>query len=99
MWVNTDEKCEIQINKDFTFKAVNLPLDVENRHYLPFNKQEEVWSGLWLLENNQLKLKSSDNRYYYYLKINYPLIAGEVDLYVKLLDEVGGEFIYFDKLK
>ena len=95
VWVNEEEKCKIELNRDFTFKSTNVPLDVVNKYYLTFNKQAKVWQGTWSLEDEQLKLMVNDS--YYYLSVNTTLLSGKPRLSVKLLDESGGEMIYFDK--
>jgi hypothetical protein len=94
-WINENEKCKIELYKDFTFKSSNIPLDVENNQYLAFNKQMKMWQGIWSLEDKQLKLTINES--YYYLNVNTTFFTGEPYLYVKLLDESGGEMIYFDK--
>ncbi len=94
-WINEKEKCKIQLNKDFTFSSTNVPLDVVNKYYLTFNKQTKTWQGVWSLEEKQLKLTVNDS--YYYLDVNPSFLSGKLRLYVKLLDESGGEIIYFDK--
>ena len=95
VWVNEKEKCEIQLNRDLTFQSTNLPLDVENKNYITFDKQTKTWQGVWSLEEKQLKLTINDS--YYYLGVNKTFLSSEHRLYVKLLEETGGEMIYFDK--
>jgi hypothetical protein len=95
VWANEKENCKIQLNKDFTFNSINVPLDVANKYYLTFNKETNTWQGKWSLENKQLKLTINDS--YYYLDVNTSFASGKARLYVKLLDESGGEMIYFDK--
>jgi hypothetical protein len=96
VWFNENEKCNIELNKDFTFKSTNVPLDVANEYYLNFNKQEKTWQGIWSLEGKQLKLTVNSNSYYY-LDVNKGFLTGKSHLSVKLLDESGGKMIYFDK--
>ena len=95
IWKNEKENCKIQLNKDFTFNSTNVPLDVANKYYLTFNKETNIWQGKWSLENKQLKLTNSDS--YYYFDVNTSLTSNNPRLYVKLLDESGGEMIYFDR--
>ncbi len=96
VWFNENEKCNIELNKDFTFKSTNVPLDVANKYYLNFNKQEKTWQGIWSLEGKQLKLTVNSDSYYY-LDVNKGFLSGKPRLSVKLLDESGGKMIYFDK--
>lgn len=95
VWINKEENCKIQLNEDFTFNATNLPLDVANKYFVTFDKQTKGWQGVWSVEGNQIKLTSND--YYYYLDVTPTLFSSKLQLYVTLLDEVGGEMIYFDK--
>jgi len=96
VWLNENEKCNIEFNKDFTFKSTNIPLDVINEYYLTCDKQEKIWQGVWLLEGKQLKLTINSDSYYF-LKVKKDFLSGKPRLSVKLLDESGGEMIYFDK--
>ncbi|MBK9327736.1 MAG: hypothetical protein IPM95_00185 [Sphingobacteriales bacterium] len=95
VWLNAKENCKIQLNKDFTFSSTNVPLDVANKYYITFNKETNIWQGTWSLEDKQLKLTINDS--YYYLDVNTSLTSSKPRLYVKLLDESGGEMIYFDR--
>lgn len=95
VWINEKEKCKIQLNNDLTFVSTNLPLDVRNKYYLMFGRDLNTWQGVWLLENNQLKLTLNGS--YYYLDVNTNLLSEKHRLYVELLDESGGNRIYFDK--
>jgi len=95
IWINEKQNCKIQLNKDFTFNSTNVPLDVANKYYLTFNKEKNTWQGKWSLENKQLKLTINDS--YYYLDLSTSFTSGKPRLYVKLLDESGGEMIYFEK--
>lgn len=96
LWLNENERCSIKLNEDFTFKSTNVPLDVANKNYLAFNKKEKMWQGVWTLEGQELKLTINDDSYYY-LEVNASFPLGKPRLSVKLLDESGGEMIYFDK--
>lgn len=93
VWINKEENCKIQLNKDFTFSSTNIPLDVVNKYFV--NKQTKEWQGVWSVEGKQIKLSKDD--YYYYLDITPSFFSSKVQLYVTLLDEVGGEMIYFHK--
>ena len=95
VWVNEEEECKIELNKDFTFKSINVPFDVVNTNHPTFNKQSKVWEGVWSLDDEQLKLMENDN--YYYLYVNTTLPYGKPRLSVRLLNESGGQMIYFDK--
>ena len=91
MWQNSDEGCIIELNKDNTFRAMNIPLDVDNDYYLTFNKELKNWSGNWELTQNEVKLKMNGSY--------YTLRADKSYLYVKLTEESGGEYIYFERDK
>lgn len=95
VWINLDEGCEIQLNRDFTFKSENLPLDVENGYYLYFSKEITTWRGVWSLKGEKLKLTINDKSYYY-LEVDNLLTLGEPSLRVKLTDE-SGSMIYLEK--
>lgn len=95
IWSNEQEKCRIELNKDFTFRSTNVPLDVMNEYYLTFNKRVKVWQGIWSLENKRLRLTIDDS--YYYLNVSPAVFSGDLRLSVKLLDESGGDMIYFNK--
>jgi len=96
IWINDDEKCSIKLNRDFTFKSTNVPLDVNNKYYLSFNKETKRWRGVWSLKNNEIKLIINDDSYYY-LNVNNSIFSAEPRLYVILSDESGGNVIYFTK--
>lgn len=93
VWINKEENCKIQLNKDFTFNSTNIPLDVANKNFV--NKQAKEWQGVWSVEGKKIKLSKDD--YYYYLNITPSFFLSKAQLYVTLLDEVGGEMIYFHK--
>lgn len=95
VWINEKENSKIQFNKDFTFSSTNLPLDVANKQFVTLDKQTKGWQGVWSVEGNQIKLTSND--YYYYLDVTPSFFSSKLQLYVTLLDESGGEMIYFDK--
>ena len=90
-WQNSDEGCAIKLNEDSTFKAINIPLDVENDYYLTFNKEFNDWSGKWELAQNKIRLNMNDSY--------YTLWADESYLYIKLSNESGGDYIYFERNK
>ena len=93
-WINKEEKSTIQLEPNHTFKSNNLPLDIQNKYYLTFNKSIKEWQGTWTVVSDQLQLKMNES--YYYLNLQN-ITFGKLRLYVKLLDESGGEAIYFDK--
>lgn len=94
-WINKENQCEIQLNKDLTFKSKNIPLDVENEYYLSFDKQIKTWEGVWSLEGRQIKLEMDNSYYYFDVNINY--LTSEKSLFLRLLEESGGGMIYFNR--
>lgn len=95
VWLNSQEKCKLHLLNDLTFTSNNIPLDVENSHYIALKKENRDWNGKWKMEKNNIKL-TFDNSYYY-LKIENPILFGKVKLSMKLLDESGGEIIFLEK--
>lgn len=43
MWQNSDEGFAIELKEDSTFKAINIPLDVENDYYLTFSNSNNQY--------------------------------------------------------
>jgi hypothetical protein len=101
VWINQSEKCKIQLNKDFTFVSYNLPWDVETKlHFIKFNKDDEypiVWQGFWTVENNQIKLIDEKGCFYYLNIDSFFYFLHQLSLNVKLLEEVGGDMIVFNR--
>lgn len=96
-WVNEDEGCRIELNKDFSFSSWNLPLDVQNQYLIMFDKNIKDWEGTWETDGEQVKLIFDHS--YYNIFIDNPLIIGSPKLYIQLSEESGGSFIYLNKMK
>ena len=93
-WRNDNENCWMELNNKGSFTAANLPLDVENEHYI-INKNDTLWQGKWTVQENEVKLILNSNEFY---NINYNApIFGEPKMTMKLLEEAGGETIFFNK--
>lgn len=96
IWINTDEKCQLELSEDFTFNSSNLPLDVNNKKNIK-NKDNKKWEGNWKIENHSIKLELNKKEFYY-LEIDRSLFPFErKKIYITLHDDVGGNRIYLRK--
>ncbi|MBU3663510.1 MAG: hypothetical protein FGM41_09980 [Bacteroidetes bacterium] len=91
-WEIEKENCQLTLKGDSTFIVYNLPLDVENDNYVKTsNKQGYSSNGHWKIQGDAVKLSFNDSGWYFLA------IKNSNSLTVKLLEESGGEILFFNR--
>ena len=91
-WENSEEGIKLELAKDSTFSALNLPLDVVNKNFILQKKGYNIsGKGKWRLSYDELRLSFNEREFYSFKCENSNTLS------LLLTEESGGTSILVHK--